>query len=378
MRMAAVRDRLSPRLLLRIAPLAVIVLVPFALFGPPLPGPNVREWLGLANPPELSACTPRQSAVLSPAMPPPPPGEWRPEPPSPLARTEMAGTAVGGVAFTTAGQPPSRVVLTFDPRTGRYRRETRLPVAVDHSLVVAHGDAVYVIGGFLAPREGEVAGEPTNRAWRYDLSQRRWRELPSMARARGGLTGGVIGGRIYAVAGGPNPFPEDQPPTRTVEVFDIASERWSSAAPIPTPRHHAGAAALDGRLYVAGGRRTGDYTMSSVERFDPRANRWERLAPLPLGVGDLRVVAAGGRVIALGGDDEIGAQDGGGYVTPAVWAYDPSEERWVRLPDMSQPRHGFAAAVIEDRVYVFEGSPCPGHGFSRTAESLRVQPGSFR
>jgi N-acetylneuraminic acid mutarotase len=284
----------------------------------------------------------------------------------------MSGVAVGGVILTLAGQPPSHNVLKFDPRTRRYTRETRLPVAVDHSLVVAHGHSVYVIGGFLAPAEGEVSGEPTARAWRYDVEERRWSELAPMRRARGGLTGGVIDGHIYAVSGGPNPFPKDKTPYRDVEVFDIENGRWSPTAPIPVSRHHAGGAALEGRLYVVGGRRTGDYSLSSFERLDPATRRWEELPDLPLGVGDLRAVAVSGQIVALGGDDEIGWQQGRGYVTRAAWAFSPHTGAWRRLPDMHQPRHGFAAAAVGGRVYVFEGSPCPGHGWSNTAESLRV------
>ena len=359
-----------------VVPLALAVLVLLVAFGPPLPGPNVREWLGFDDPPDLTPCTPRQSAVRSPARPAPPPGRWRREPPSLLARTEMAGVAIGGEVMTMAGQPPSRAVLTFDPAAGRYRRETRLPVAVDHALAVSDGRDVYVIGGFLAPPEGEVSGAATNRAWRYRRATGRWSELPPMRRARGALTGGVIDGRIYAVSGGPNPFPVDKTPYRDVEVFDIARGRWSPAPPIETSRHHVGAAVLNGKLYVVGGRRTGDYSLASAERFDPRRDRWEALPPLPLGVGDLRVVSAAGQIIAIGGDDETGWQEGGGYVTRTAWSYRPGAKGWSRLPDMNQPRHGFAAAAVGDRIYVFEGSPCPGHGFSRTAESLRVQRGS--
>jgi N-acetylneuraminic acid mutarotase len=358
--------------LLSVVPALAMVLILLVAFGPPLPGPNVREWLGLADPPDLTPCTPRKGLVRSPTSPAEPAGEWRQERPSPLAHTEMAGAAVGGEILTLGGQPPSRDILTFDPRSGAYTRETRLPVAVDHALVAARGDDLYVVGGYLAPKEGVVAGEPTNRAWRYDRSERRWSELPSMKRARGGLTGGIIGDQLYAVSGGPNPFPEDKTPYHDVEVLDLDGGEWSPGPPIPTSRHHVGGAVLDGRLYVVGGRRTGDYSLTTAERLDPRTGRWETLAPLPLGAGDLRVVAAGGRIVAIGGDDEIGWNEGGGYITPAVWAYDPADDRWIRLPDMRQPRHGFAAGVVGTRIFVFEGSPCPGHGFSRTAESLLV------
>jgi N-acetylneuraminic acid mutarotase len=342
------------------------------VFGPPLPGPNVREWLGLANPPYLKPCTPRAYKVRSPSRPAPAPGAWRDEPAPPNARTELSGVAVDGVILTLAGQPPSRDVVAYDPRRRTYRRESRLPVALDHALVVEHGGSVYVIGGYLAPSGDDVAGEPTGRAWRYDRSADDWVELPSMRTPRGALSGAVVGDRIYAISGGPNPFPVDRPPLSAVEVFDIAEGRWLAAPPIPTPRHHASAATLGGDIYVAGGRRTGDYTVDAVERFDPVTNRWSAAPRLPLGVGDLRLVSVAGKIVAIGGDDETDWARGGGFVSAAVWALLPGASEWQRLPDLRRARHGFAAAALNERVFVFGGSPCPGHGFSRTAESLDV------
>lgn len=355
----------------------VVGLGAFAIAGPAVPGPHVREWLGLADPPYLKPCKPLAALIRSPASPAPAGEAWRAEPPSPLARTEMSGVAVNGVILTLAGQPTGRSserdVLAYDPRLRRYRHETELPVHVDHALVVAHRGSVYVVGGFLKPAHGEVAGEPTARVWRYDLGSHRWSALPSMHRARGGLAGGLIDGRIYAVSGGPNPFPVNRSPYRSVEVFDLATNRWTEGPPIPISRHHAASATLDGKLYVMGGERTGDYSLASVERFDPRTGRWEELPPLPLGVGDPRGAAVAGKVLVMGGQDQTGWTQGRGYYTPAVWAFDPGLNRWGRLADLRQAGHGFAAAAIGDRVYVFEGTPCPGYGLMNTAESLRVE-----
>jgi N-acetylneuraminic acid mutarotase len=142
---------------------------------------------------------------------------------------------------------------------------------------------------------------------------------------------------------------------------------------MPTGRHHLAAAALDGMLYVIGGRAPDNFSLSVAERYDPSKGRWQRIPPLPRGAGGLEAVAAGGRVVVTGGDDEDRLQQGGGWVTPAVWSYRPGAPRWRRLPDLSQARHGHAAVGLGGRVYVFEGSPCPGYGRLRSAESLAVR-----
>jgi N-acetylneuraminic acid mutarotase len=145
---------------------------------------------------------------------------------------------------------------------------------------------------------------------------------------------------------------------------------------MPTARHHLAAAALGGQLYVAGGRNREDQALDAFERFDPEAQKWERLAPLPLAVGAADAVATEDAFVVTGGDDELSWREGGGYVTPAVWAYVPAESRWRRLPDLGTPRHAHAAAIAGGRVYVFGGVSCPGFGELSTVESLRL-PGDL-
>jgi hypothetical protein len=220
-----------------------------------------------------------------------------------------------------------------------------------------------VVGGY-------TDSEPTGRGWRY-TPQSGWREIPRLSAPRGGLAGGVIDGLLYAVAGAPRTFPEVRAePYGTVEVYDLAGGRWSPGAPIPTARHHTAATVLGGKLYVVGGRTPRSFASSAFERYDPRRDAWERLPPLPMGAGGLEAVTAGGQVVVIGGDDEEGVFDGGGWVTGAVWAFDPRGSSWRRLPDLGTPRHSHAAAVARGRIYVLEGSPCPGFGRVDAVESL--------
>ena len=37
------------------------------------------------------------------------------------------------------------------------------------------------------------------------------------------------------------------------EAYDLQADRWESYAPMPTPRHGMGAAAIGDMIYVAGG-----------------------------------------------------------------------------------------------------------------------------
>ena len=180
-------------------------------------------------------------------------------------------------------------------------------------------------------------------------------------------------GRFLYVASGVTQGKLEGDPSATVEIFDLEQGRWLAAPDLPTPRHHSGAAVLDGKLYVAGGRRPGDFSLDAFERFDPDHNEWEALPPIPQGTGGPAVVATDEEVLVIGGGDDMGEGERGPWVTRAAWAFDPDQERWRRLPNLHVARHGHAAAVSGDRVYVFSGSPCPGYGMTSSVESLRVR-----
>lgn len=376
--MTRIRQRLSGGVLtLAIGAIVVTVLLALVVAGPDLPGPRFRELLGLTDTVELVPCNPDPDRVLSPARPFPPDSDtWRREPSAPEARVEFKATTVGRLIYLTNGQGPEgrsqSTVLVYDPERRRYRSAPDTPIALDHTAAVRYGGDLYLIGG-------AQEGQPSARFLRYSPKTRRWEELSPMPRASTGLAAAVIDDRLYAVGGGPRLFPDEHvEPYTSLQIYDFETSRWTVGPDMPTARHHLAAAALGGRLYVLGGRDPDDFSLSAFERFVPGRNRWEALPPLPLGVGDLAAVSTGSAVIAIGGDEEEGWMDGHGWVTPAVWSFDPGRGVWRRLPDLRTPRHGHGAAVAGGRIYVFGGSPCPGYQRISTGESLPIPEASDR
>jgi len=210
--------------------------------------------------------------------------------------------------------------------------------------------------------------------WRYSTTRKKWTRLPSMRWARGALGGGMAGGRLYAVGG----VAENQPfvkPVRTVEVFDLKTQRWGDANDMPTARHHFSSAVVDGRLYALGGRRPGNEALDAVERFDPATGEWVRLDPMPQGVGGAKTAVSHGEIVLTAGGDDRAWQDGKGWVTPAVWRWRPPDGPWRRLPDLLQARHGHETAIGAGRIWVLQGAPCPGFGLSSSSESLALPRG---
>jgi len=311
-----------------------------------------------------------------PASPAPAPGQWRPEPAVPHAQVEGSAAAIGPVIYIAGGSRPGNLhrVLRFDTRSGSWSEPAQLPVGLNHSPAVTHDGKLYLAGGYLG---GDAA---TNRVFEFDPAANRWSELPPMARARGGAAAAAIGDRLYVIDGGPQFFGVEDPPPpyARLEIFDFRTRAWRTGAPPPIAAHHLAAADLDGRLYLAGGRTGVESATDAFLRYDPASDRWARLPNLPQGkIASMDLVAAGGRIVVLGGDSEVGWEEGGGWVSPAAWAFDPGSERWQRLPDLRVERHAFGTAAAGGRIYAIAGSYCPGLKpggpvATRTVESLDV------
>lgn len=117
-------------------------------------------------------------------------------------------------------------------------------------------------------------------------------------------------------------------------------EGWTRLADMPLPLAKFGAAALSGRIVVAGGYDT----QRTVLVYDIAADRWSAGPPLLQGTDNLAVVAAGGRVLALGGE-----------AARAFQVLDPATASWTRGPDLPGVHFASAAAVLADRVHLVGG-----------------------
>jgi Kelch motif protein/galactose oxidase-like protein len=138
-----------------------------------------------------------------------------------------------------------------------------LPTPRDHLAAVGIPVRVYVFGGRL---NGDY-GQNVNTAQVYDggtsVSDGTWRNLRPMPTARSGIAAvsfpgtwdgcpdcepHPFGNTIY-VFGGESPegtFDEN-------EMYDPATDTWTTMAPMPTPRHGLGAAVVGDKIYVIGG-----------------------------------------------------------------------------------------------------------------------------
>ncbi|HEX8273720.1 MAG TPA: kelch repeat-containing protein [Longimicrobiaceae bacterium] len=156
-------------------------------------------------------------------------------------------------------------------------------------------------------------------------------------------------GKLYVLGG----YPPQTGPNRTkttVQVYDIASDRWQLGPPLPQPNNHGMAASVDGKIYLLGGQTTDDQNgataVNTVYELDPARGTWVEKAPMPTARSGGVAVAHGGRIYVAGGRVPRGND---------FAVYDPAANAWEVLPDLPSQRNHITGAAINGRIHIVGG-----------------------
>jgi len=300
-------------------------------------------------------------------------GKWEPAKAFPMPMEEPVGVAVADKFYviqglTDGGFQPMGVAYVYDPASNEWTKKNPMPLALHHAMTTVLNGKIYVFGGFSRPGK-ELAWQPVDNAWEYAPETDSWKALAPLPSRRGAGGAAVVDGKIYVI-GGASTLPgasdpairfDGQPRDNVVgtnEEYDPASDTWRSRAAMPTARNHFLTAAVNGRIYTIGGRLGSTFiTRSSntdvTEEYDVVKDLWTTKAPMPTARSGVAGGVHNGKVYVAGGEfqnDKIMA------AFRAFEAYDPATNTWdAGLPRMRIPRHGFAGAVIGDRLYVVAG-----------------------
>src|SRR6266704_1315656 len=243
-------------------------------------------------------------------------GKWTKLAAFPEPAEELLGASANGKMYVFCGLAPGwkpiGMVYEYDPATDKWTKKKPMPLASHHVSFTEHKGKIYAFGG-ASTLPGSTAVHP--------------------ARPH------------YSVG--------------AVEEYDPAANTWRARAPIPTPRNHATAGVVNGKIYVIGGRVGGAFVSSGssnvgiVEEYDPVTDAWGApRARMPSPRSAMSSGTWGGKIYVTGGE----GQD---YVTMftfrALEAYDPASNTWATLPSMPVSRHGLAGAVVGNRLHMVSG-----------------------
>lgn len=291
-----------------------------------------------------------------------PAGRWEPRAPLPLPRSEMAWAAawhgrmhvVGGYGDGAVNRAYHHV---YNPGEDKWTEAAPLPRGANHVAVVADGDRLYALGGFI-----EQNRTPDDNAFAYDFATDRWRPIARLTRERGAASAVALNGKIHLIGGAALPTAE-RASIGWHEVYDPAADKWEGRKALPAARDHAGAVVWNGRIHVVGGRfNTFEYNTALHHVYHPDRDTWSLSTPIPTARSGHGMVVYRDRFFVMGGEQRDFDREWNQHdkVFGQVESFDPADDTWRRHAPMVTPRHGLGAVVLGDWVHVAGGGPVVG------------------
>lgn len=304
----------------------------------------------------------------------------------PFSNSEGQSAVVGGKLYSFGGFDSTRSCCTptdrafaYTPGTDRWDPIAPLPFiasdgqtggGVTHAGIATDGTNIFLAGGYIArsPGSGQVFG--TKQVWRYNVAANTYTRLADLPveRAAGQLV--YSNNELHYISG-----------TNMARTQDVADHyvlakantttgwaaTWQTKASLPTPRHHAAAVALNGKIYYVGGQQGHDGALvprSEVHVYDPSSNSWSQVAslPEPRNHAMSTTVAIDGRIVVMGGQAEHGSSKN------SVYAYTPATNTWATLTPLPVSRHSAVGGVINGVLYFSTG------GSAQTYKGTPLQP----
>jgi N-acetylneuraminic acid mutarotase len=110
-------------------------------------------------------------------------------------------------------------------------------------------------------------------------------------------------GKIHAIGGR---FGASNDKTDMHDIYDPATNSWTSGPPLPTARSGVAATLYEGMVLVLGGELAPN-TFAENEAYNPKTKSWRTLAPMPGGRHGTAAATTGGRVYLVAGSLKPGS-----------------------------------------------------------------------
>lgn len=233
---------------------------------------------------------------------------WIPRAPLPAARELPNGAAViNGKIYVPGGLTslgPTRSLYVYNVGSNSWTTKASMPIR-------GHGGAAGAINGklWVITTQAGVGGQFTGptRLFRYDPATDKWSEREPAPNHHHRAALGVINGKLY-VAGGmtktirnETTYQYEPEPWGELDVYDPATNVWTTKASIPTARWGAAAGVIDGKLFVAGGKGAGHSVLDKMEMYNPATNSWASRAKMLTARDGAGAAVMGGVMHVLGG-----------------------------------------------------------------------------
>ena len=274
--------------------------------------------------------------------------------------------------FYLIGGRESQKIDRFDPLTSTWTKMMATSPLIHHFQPVLWNNKIYMVGAMTGDYPKEP---PMSHIQIYDPEKDIWSkggEIPK-ERQRGSAGTVVYKDKIYMACG--ITLGHTSGTNNWFDVYDPATDRWSTLPDAPHKRDHYHAVVLEDKMYCLGGRNSSYHepdnfgaffgaVVESIDCYDFTSGTWKTIeAKLPVGSAAAGVAVLDGKILYFGGETATA-----GPALNRTWTFDPDTKIWTELAPMNQGRHGSQAVVYKNKVFIAAGSPVRGGGKTQSIE----------
>lgn len=231
------------------------------------------------------------------------------------------------------------------------------------------GHKVYLIGGSVFEKakfdRGILGPYGISTVEVYDTQTNAWQKGTDMPTPRHAAKAAVVNGTIFVFGGwnGPVDFALRKYPVN-VEAYNPRTDTWIQKQDMPVPRVDFDIGVVDGKIYLIGGsmRAGGGESLNRVDVYNPITDTWVKGREMPTPRSSLRLAVVGNRIYAIGG---LEWRPRVNFGLTVIEEYDATSRQWQKRGDMLDTRDWFKTVVVRDSIYLIGGSIWKGVGFVR-------------
>ena len=238
----------------------------------------------------------------------------------------------------------------YNPNTNRWIGRASMPTSRYNFAIASYQGKIFCFGGITNWVSGKIT--VTNVTEVYDSATDTWSTKASMPTAVVGQAN-VLGNKIYIISGELN------------QVYDPISDSWSIKASLPKTSLYQVSATMGNKMYVVGYWQDLSNNIASINYvYDPKTDTWSSRQAVHFNFHEKGVIWRGDW-----NSEAIGATSGynapmGLYVLFMQYVYsgplpnlnyNPSNNSWNAVADEPTNRHNFAVVNLNDTMFVIGG-----------------------
>jgi hypothetical protein len=299
---------------------------------------------------------------------------WIARAPIPVAMNVYGLADINGQIYAF-GVNDNQKALTYayNPKTDSWTSKTPMPTSRVRFTIAQYQDKVYAVGGITGYDSTSGTALITGANEMYDPATDTWTTKASMPTPRTSMEANTVNGKIYVISGlVDNLAPSGPALTNVTEIYDPSNNSWTTGAPIPIPVFAYASAALDDKIYITGGEKGASEQSpftTALQIYNVATNSWSTGKSLPV----LTVQAVSAATTGVNTPKRIYVI-GGRLNGPidATQIYDPSIDEWTNgaaFPTTHDYVTEYLAAInADDTIYTVGGIAQANEGFYELTE----------